>query len=171
MFSKIGVCIIKKVLVGAILVSCVSFASDIGNSNEMSYDKETTCIVRHLKVYEEPSWVAKINLSNGKKLYFCSPKSMIEFYHQPGKWHEIGVKSEDDFKDIIVTDYSSKRAIEARGAFYVYGSNITSPAGDDLVPFSTYEDAKKFAKKYNGKRVLNFSEIKEALIRLLNGRI
>jgi len=137
----------------------------------MDYDKESECVVRKLKVHKDPQWVSKIELTNGKKLFFSSPKSMIEFYHQPGRWYDIGVKSEDDFKELLVTDYNSLKPIDARGAFYVYGSNKTSPAGDDLVPFASYEDAKAFAQKNNGKRVLAFKEIKEALIKLLNGSL
>lgn len=138
---------------------------------EMDYDKDSTCIVRKIKVAKDPQWVSKIELSNNKKLFFCSPKSMIEFYQNPGRWFEIGVKSESDFKEMSVTDYQSLKPIDAKGAFYVYGSNMISPAGDDLVPFASYEDAKAFALKHNGKRIFAFSEIKDALIRLLNGRI
>lgn len=137
----------------------------------MDYNKESECVVRKLKVYKEPQWVSKIELTNGKKLFFSSPKSMIEFYHQPGRWHDIGVKGEDDFKELLVTDYNTLKPIDAKGAFYVFGSSKTSPAGDDLVPFASYEDAKTFSEKNNGKRVLGFKEIKEALIRLLNNRI
>jgi copper chaperone NosL len=137
----------------------------------MDYDKESECVVRKLKVYKEPQWVSKIELTNGKKLFFSSPKSMIEFYHQPGRWHDIGVKGEDDFKELLVTDHNTLKPIDAKGAFYVFGSSKTSPAGDDLVPFASYEDAKTFSEKNNGKRVLGFKEIKEALIRLLNNRI
>jgi nitrous oxide reductase accessory protein NosL len=57
------------------------------------------------------------------------------------------------------------------GAFYVYGSNIISPAGDDLVPFATYKDAKEFSQKNRGMRILNFKDIHQSLINLLNGRI
>jgi len=137
----------------------------------MDYDRNTTGLVRQMKVYKEPKWVAKIMLQNGKKLFFVSPKSMIEFYHQPGKWFDIGVKSEADFKQILVTDYSTMEPINARGAFYVYGSNVTSPAGDDLVPFANYDTAQRFSKEHNGKRVMAFAEIPKALINLLNGRI
>ncbi len=137
----------------------------------MDYDKESECVVRKLKVHKDPQWVSKIELTNGKKLFFSSPKSMIEFYHQPGRWYDIGVKSEDDFKELLVTDYNTLKPIDAKGAFYVYGSSKTSPAGDDLVPFASYEDAKTFAQKNNGKRVLSFKEIKESLIRLLNGSL
>lgn len=155
----------KKILFATAVTTTLLF------SYTMDYDKDTVSVVRKMKVYENPKWVSKIELKNGKKLFFVSPKSMIEFYHQPGKWFDIGVKSEDDFKDILVTDYANLKPIDAKGAFYVYGSNHTSPAGDDLVPFANYEDAKKFAASNNGKRVLAFKEIKEALIDLLNGRI
>jgi nitrous oxide reductase accessory protein NosL len=83
----------------------------------------------------------------------------------------MGVKSERDFSKIVVTDYATMKPINAETAFFVYGSNVTSPAGDDLVAFETKEEADEFSKKYNGKRVLKFDEVSDALIRLLNGRI
>ncbi len=140
-------------------------------SESLNFDNNTTCLVRHLKVYKNPQWVAKIELSNGKELFFSSPKSMFEFYHRPGQWYDLGVRSEDDFKDILVTDFDTMQPVKAKGAFYVYGSNITSPAGDDLVAFDSYKKAQEFAKKHNGKRVLAFKEVNYALINLLNGRI
>ncbi len=154
-----------KIILTVVLASSVLF------SYEMDYTKDTVSIVRNMKVYKEPKWVSKIELTNGKKLFFVSPKSMIEFYLQPGKWFSIGVKSEDDFKDILVTDFNTLKPINAKGAFYVYGSNNTSPAGDDLPAFTTYEAADNYAKKYNGKRIMHFNDISDALIKLLNGRI
>ncbi|MGB6020570.1 MAG: nitrous oxide reductase accessory protein NosL [Sulfurimonadaceae bacterium] len=165
----------KKLLVLLLLASSVAIAQPLQlkpyEAYVMDYDKNTTGLVRHMKVYKSPRWVAKITLQNGKKLFFSSPKSMIEFYHQPGKWFDIGVKSEGDFKQILVTDYETMQPINARGAFYVYGSNVTSPAGDDLVPFANYDSAQRFAKEHNGKRVIAFAAIPEALINLLNGKI
>jgi nitrous oxide reductase accessory protein NosL len=155
----------KKFALSLLLLGSVLFGL------EMDYNKDTISVVRHMKVAKYPDWVAKIELANGKKLFFVSPKSMMEFYHQPGKWYDIGVKSESDFKEILVTDYSTKRPIKAKGAFFIYGSNVTSPAGDDLVTFNSYAAAEEFSKKHNGKRILNFREVSPALIRLLNGRI
>jgi nitrous oxide reductase accessory protein NosL len=40
-----------------------------------------------------------------------------------------------------------------------------------LVAFESEAVAKKFATEQNGKRVLKFDEVSDALIRLLNGRI
>jgi nitrous oxide reductase accessory protein NosL len=138
---------------------------------KMDYTKDTICLVRHFKVYKDPKWIAKIELKNGKDVYFSSPKSMFEFYHRPGKRFDIGVKSEKDFKNILITDYNSLKVIDAKRSFFVYGSRATSPAGDDLVAFGNKADATAFAKRYNGKRVLSFYEISDALIRLINGRI
>ena len=153
------------------IVLAVVLAASVLFSYEMDYTKDTKCLVRHFKVYKDPKWVAKIELKNGKKVFFSSPKSLIEFYHRPGKWFDVGVKSEDDFKDILVTDFATLKPIKAKGAFYVYGASPISPAGDDLTPFATYEAAENYSKKYNGKRIMHFNEISDALIRLLNGRI
>ena len=155
---------IKVVVVFLILVgSLLSF--------EMDYTKDTNCLVRQIKVYKDPKWISKIELKNGKKLFFSSPKSMFEFYFRPGKWYHVGVKSEKDFKNILVTDFKTLKPVKAKGAFYIYGTNETSPAGDDLVPFDSYTDAEAFSKAHNGKRILSFKEVKNSLIKLLNGRI
>jgi nitrous oxide reductase accessory protein NosL len=156
---------IQRLLILLVLFSLSSFAESF------NYDKNTTGLVRQLPVYKAPRWVAKIEVANGKQEYFCSPKSMFEFYHRPSKWFDVGVKKEEDFNKILVTDYKTFKPIDAKKAYYVYGSHITSPAGDDLVPFKLEADAKNFSKENNGKRILRFSEIKDTLIRLLNGRI
>ncbi|MBU1658962.1 nitrous oxide reductase accessory protein NosL [bacterium] len=155
----------RKIVIGMILVSTFLFGFS------MEYNKETACLVRNFKVHKGPQWVAKIELTNEKEVFFSSPKSMFEFYFVPGKWFDVGVKSEKDFKEILVTDFNTLKPIKAKSAFFVYGSNVTSPAGDDLVPFDSYKDAQNFAKKHNGKRVFSFKEVSDPLIRLLNGRI
>lgn len=155
----------KKIVLGMVLASSLLF------SFTMDFDKDTTCLVRHFKVYENPKWVSKIELHNGKKVFFSSPKSMFEFYFYPGKWFDVGVKSEKDFKDILVTDFKTLKPVKAKGAFYIYGANVTSPAGDDLIPFDSYADAEEFSKNHNGKRILSFKEVSDPLIRLINGRI
>jgi nitrous oxide reductase accessory protein NosL len=153
------------------LILSLCLLSSLGVSLEINYTKETRGLVRHLLVYKNPAWVAKIELKNSKDIFFSSPKSMFEFYFRPGKWYELDVKNEDDFKNIIVTDFKTLKPIKAKGAFYIYGSNVTSPAGDDLVVFDSYKDAEEFAKKHNGRRILGFREVSDALIKLLNGRI
>ena len=155
----------KKIILASVLASSLLF------SFEMNFDKETVSVVRQMKVYKEPRWVSKIELTNGKNLFFVSPKSMFEFYFRPGKWDYLGIKSESDFENILVTDFKTMKVVKAKGAFYVYGGDIISPAGDDLVAFDSYKAAEEYSKRNNGKRVMGFREVSDALIRLLNGRI
>ena len=180
----------KKILITMLLFSSLMFATSQSNKTDenetkssswktkavekvyrMNYDKNTTCMVRKFKVYKDPKWVAKIETRGGKSVYFSSPKSLFEFYHQPGKWFDVGVKSERDFSKIVVTDYETLKPIDAEKAFYVYGSRAISPAGDDLVALGSKEKAEEFSKKYSGKRIFEFDKVSDALIRLLNGRI
>jgi len=168
----------KKLLTLFVLLSIFLFAD--GNTTKafepamqyvLNYDRNTTCLVRHFKVYKEPKWVGKVKTRAGKEVYFSSPKSLFEFYHRPGKWFDIGVKSERDFAEIVVTDYETLKPINAETSFFIYGSQMISPAGDDLVAIKTKERAETFSKKYNGKRIFKFDKVSDSLIRLLNGRI
>ena len=159
------------ILTGALFASSDLKPFHVEKRYFLTYDKNTTCLVRHLKVYKAPKWVAKIKVRNGKVVYFSSPKSMFEFYFRPGKWYDVGVKSERDFAEIVVTDFASGKPVNAETSYYVYGSNVTSPAGDDLVPFATKEEAEKFSKEHHGARVMPFDKVSDALIRLINGRI
>jgi len=167
----------KKLLIASVLMASMCMASGEMKPFEatkiytMNYDRNTTGLVRQQLVYKEPKWVAKVKTRAGKEIYFSSPKSMFEFYHQPGRWYDIGVKSERDFSEIVVTDYSTAKPINAETAYYVYGSSSTSPAGDDLPAFATKESAEKFAKVNSGKRVMSFDSVPVALIKLLNGKI
>lgn len=155
------------IVFGLFIIS--SFANEI--KNELNFTKETSCEIRKIKLYENPTWASKINLKDGKSIFFCSPKSMFEFYYTEEKWSPFGIKSLEDFKDILVTDYKTLKIIDAQKAFFVYGSTKTSPAGDDLVVFESKTNAEEYAKNNNGKRVFSFFEVKNSLIRLLNGRI
>ena len=83
----------SKIILSLVLASSFLF------SFEMDYTKDTLGIVRNIKVIKDPKWVSKIELRNGKKIFFSSPKSMFEFYFRPGKWFDIGLKNEHDFKN------------------------------------------------------------------------
>jgi nitrous oxide reductase accessory protein NosL len=154
---------LKKIVLAILILSSLLW------SETYNVSKDELCLIRKLKVYETPVWIASIKVRSGEVIYFSSPKSMFEFYHRPGKWPEYNVKSDDDMR-IHVTEHDTLEKISARDAFYVYGSTKVSPGGDDLVPFKTKEAAQKFYDEYKGKRIFVFSDISSALINYLNGR-
>ena len=141
------------------------------HAQSIEYTKDDTCLIRKVKVYKDPRWVAKVVTIQDKSVYLSSPKSMFEYIYAAPRWPEFGALNENDMKSIQVTDFKTLDAIDAKTAYYVYGGNITSPGGDDLVPFAKKSDAQEYMKKHNGKRILRFSEVSIALINLINGRI
>jgi len=154
----------RKILLAVLLLSSFVFAETYHVS------KDEIGLIRKVKVYKAPTWIASIKVRSGKEIFFCSPKSMFEFYHRPGKWPEYNVKSDSDMR-IYVTDFISLDKIKGRDAFYVYGSTSTSPAGDDLVAFKSKKEAQRFADKNSGKRVFAFSDVSSALVNYLNGNL
>ncbi|RXJ69686.1 hypothetical protein CRV08_02995 [Halarcobacter ebronensis] len=149
-------------------------AASILSANEtftMNFDKDTVSLVRKIKIYKDPAWAAKIVTKENKEFYFISPKSLMEYYYNPAKWPETNIHKEEDLKALVVTDYKTMKPIDAKKAFYVYGSHKVSLAGDDIPAFAQLDDAKKFMDENHGRRILKFSDLKEALIELLNGDI
>jgi nitrous oxide reductase accessory protein NosL len=156
-------------VLSACLVSTLSLSAS--ETYTMNYNKDTLGLVRKMQIYKDPAWVSKVVTQDLKEFYFTSPKSMLEFYYNPEKWPEAKINKSSQVKDIIVTDYKTGKAIDARYAFYVYGSNKISYAGDDLPAFKSIDDAKYFLKHNNGRRVLSFNQLSRGLIELLNGEV
>lgn len=164
MEKKLSLLVLSTCLVATLNLSA-------NETYSMNFDKETRGLMRKLQVYKDPAWVCKIVNNEGKEFYFSSPKSLMEFYYNPEKRPESKIKNNDDIKEIIMTDYKTLEAIDAKYAFYVYGSHKISLAGDDLPAFKDIKDAKEFMKNNNGRRILSFKELKNGLIQLLNGDI
>ncbi len=154
----------RKVLLAFLVFSSFVFAETYHVS------KDEIGLIRKVKVYKEPKWIASIKVRSGTEIFFCSPKSMFEFYHRPGKWPEYNVKADNDMR-LFVTDFITLEKIDGRAAFYVYGSRSISPAGDDLVAFKTKKNAQRFADANNGKRVFAFKDVSSALVNYLNGNL
>lgn len=151
----------KKILLIIVILSSLLW------SETHKVFKDDLCLIRKFKVYKTPAWISSIKVRSGEVIYFSSPKGMFEFYFRPVKWPEYNVKSDDDMR-MYVTEYGTLEKISARDAFYVYGSTKISPAGDDLVPFRTREDAEKFYDNHHGERIFIFTDISSGLI---NGRL
>jgi hypothetical protein len=118
--------------------------------------------------------MAEIELINGKKLHFASVKCMMLFYYKNDKWNDLGLKrpkdkkSKENIKALRVQDYGTLKVVDAKKAFYVFGSHVMSPKGDDLVPFQYEKDAENFMKENGGHKILTWKNFKLNLFDLLN---
>ncbi len=138
-------------------------------------DKNERDLICGIQPYKDPKWMSEIELINGKKLHFVSVKCMMLFYYKNDKWHDLGLKAPKEKKDrdanikaLRVQDFNSLKVVDAKKAFYVFGSHVMSPKGDDLVPFKYEKDAQNFMKDKGGHKILTWKHFKLNLFDLLN---
>jgi nitrous oxide reductase accessory protein NosL len=130
--------------------------------------KDAKCPVCGMFVYKYPRWAAVLEVSNNgkqQKLYFDGVKDLMKFYYAPKKWGDYkNVK----LLSIDVTDYYQQKKIAGEDAYYVIGSDILGPMGNELIPFEKEEDAKVFSKDHFGKKILSFNELTEDIVKNLD---
>lgn len=131
-------------------------------SKMIEVPQDAKCPVCGMFVAKYPKWVAQIQLEDGHSHYFDGVKDMMKFYFNPTKYHS---HSNSQISQINVTDYYNIESIDAKKAFYVIGSNVYGPMGEELIPFKSEEEAKKFMNDHFGKKVVSFDEIKEDLFK------
>ena len=137
-------------------------------AGELKVPKDARDPLFNWNVNKYGNLVCMIELKNGKKAYFSSVKSMMDFYYRPWFYEEYGAKTDKDIKKMIVQDYITGKALDAKKALYVFGSRLIGPKGDDLVPLADRTTVKLFESKYGGTKVLPFSRISKGLIKYLD---
>jgi nitrous oxide reductase accessory protein NosL len=131
---------------------------------QIKVSKDEKCPVCGMFVYKYPRWAAQIYyLKDNKKMHlsFDGVKDLMKFYFSPNKW---GNYKNININKIMVTDYYNQNAINGKKAFYVIGSDVFGPMGNELIPFKNKKQAEIFLKDHNGKKILTFSEITEKLV-------
>ncbi len=161
----------KLLLLG--VVALFTFASPQKDSNQTKeiVPPKNLDPVYMLDVTKYPKFNAKIILKSGKEVVFSCPKAMFDFYFRPFDYPEYKVKEESDFKKLLVKDYLTGEWIDAKKAYYVFGSRLSGPKGDDLIPLKSKDHVNIYMLKYGGSRVLTFPDIKQrgyALIKYLD---
>lgn len=131
-------------------------------SKMIEIPQDAKCPVCGMFVSKYPKWVAQIQLQDGHSHYFDGIKDMMKFYFNPTKYHK---HLNEQILQINVTDYYNVELIDAKKAFYVLGSNVYGPMGEELIPFKSEEEAKKFMNDHFGKKVLKFEEITENILK------
>ena len=75
----------------------------------------------------------------------------------------------DKITHIEVTDFYTLEAIDAKEAFYVVGSDVYGPMGNELIPFLTKDAAENFMRDHRGEKILRFNDITPQLVMGLDG--
>ena len=127
------------------------------NKQEMiQVTKEEKCPVCGMFVYKYPKWAAQIFYKD-THFSFDGAKDMMKYYFE----HKEGISK------MLVSDYYSQKALDATKAFYVIGSDMYGPMGNELIPFGTKKEASAFSMDHKGRKVIGFDAItKEEIYKL-----
>jgi nitrous oxide reductase accessory protein NosL len=140
-------------------------------STHISVNEDEKCPVCGMFTYKYPRWAAQIFYMEGKveKHYsFDGVKDLLKFYFNPQGWGNYAIKDKSDCVKILVTDYYSQKAIDAKKAYYVLGSDAYGPMGNELIPFENEADAKTFFKDHKGSKITQFENITEKEVHKLD---
>lgn len=149
-----------------ILVSSLFSAEILGkNYKEISKLVQEVCPIKNVDIDKHKDWAGYVELKDGSIVALSSSKYTFAYMLIVQKR-----EGQDSVKNIYVTDYKSKKLIDAKTAYYVFGSNIMSVGGDDLIPFSLENDAKEFFQGNKGKQIYRFDRMTENFINYLDMR-
>ena len=156
--------LLTALLVAVLLLpACVEGAEEQSGMEPTPKDK---CPVCGMFVHKYPDFVAGIVLTDGSRVFFDGPKDLCKYYLNVQKYDKKHRQA--DIVSIRVKDYYSLAAIDGRKAFYVVGSDVYGPMGNELIPFEKESEASEFMSDHAGKRLLRFGDITEAIVKGLD---
>ena len=129
----------------------------------------TSCSLDGMTLADFPGPKAQIHYATGEPDFFCDTMEMFSIYLQPEQKKNItGMYTQDMGR----ANWEKPKGswIDAKTAFYVFGSKKTGSMGPTLAAFASQENANKFAAEFGGE-VLNFSQVTPEIVDLTGGVI
>lgn len=140
------------------LTSLLVTAAQGADSKALRPGRNDKCPVCGMLVAPFPNWWSAVVFKDGSHAFFDGPKDMFKYLLDLKRYNPS--KRPGDIEAVRVTDYYKVAPIDGRKAWYVAGSDVNGPMGEDLVPFEKESDAKAFSKDHKGKKVLTFEAVK-----------
>ncbi len=111
--------------------------------------KNSKCIHCGMNTQKYQQWIGVIK-EKQKIAITCSPRCLLL----------VCLRDKEKLKaDLSLKDYYEQTKIDAKKTFFVVGSKILGPMGNDFIPFKTKKDADLFLQDNQGKKILSFQEI------------
>ncbi len=134
------------------------------SSRHITVPPKAKCPVCGMFVGKYPKWVGLI-VVDGKKYYFDGAKDLMKFYIFDSDFPYDRSK----ITTMMVTDFYTLEGISAKEAFYVIGSDVYGPMGNELIPFKTSKAAKNFLNDHGGSNIVLFENITPKMVMALDG--
>lgn len=155
--NKLQTTIFVAIVFGVSLFLTPSFAADPVDG----VAKGERCSVCGMFVAKYSNWITQIHHKSGAVKSFDGVKDMMVYYFKPAAY---GAKADDSITDVWVKDYYSLSWLDGKKAFYVIGSDVKGPMGEEFIPFSSKGAAETFMKDHHGRQIITFEEITSAQV-------
>ncbi len=126
------------------------------------------CPVCGMFAAKYPDFLAQVIFQDGSYAVFDGPKDLFKYFFNIKRYNPA--QGTDAIAAVYVTDYYTLKPIDGLRAYYVSGSDVYGPMGNELIPFASESDAKEFMKDHRGKSVLKFGDIKIETVKKLDER-
>lgn len=159
--------LVSAALMAALLAGCGQSAHTEAVAPQ-DFDRNTSCTLDGMLLADYPGPKAQIFYSGQKAPdFFCDTVEMFHIYLTPEQVRKVtGIF----VQDMGVADWDAPRGhwIDAKTAYYVFGSKREGSMGPTIASFAREQDAAKFAAQYGGK-VYRFADITPDMVVLDGG--
>ena len=156
----------KRLIILIIIMFLAFPIASIGQRQPVRPTMKDKCPVCGMFVAKYPDFVAEVLFKNGSYAVFDGAKDMFKYYLNIKKYNPP--QDKENIEAIYVTDYYSLNLIDGLRAYYVLGSNIYGPMGNELIPFAKESDAREFMKDHRGKSMLKFTDVTYETVKALD---
>ena len=125
------------------------FGDLVNNKETIHVSKDEKCPICGMFVYKYPRWATQIFYGEDKHYSFDGVKDMMKYYFD----------NREGITKMLVLDYYSQKAIDATKAYYVIGSDIYGPMGNELIAFKSESSAKTFYMDHRATKIVNFKDV------------
>lgn len=152
----------RSLFFSLLLVCTFTVLSLAGEVKTVTPKQNDKCPVCGMFVAKYTHWLAEVVFKDGTYAVFDGPKDMFKYYLNLQKYAPS--KRPDEITGIYVTEYYSTKLLDAKKLFYVIGSDVYGPMGDELIPLTSEADAREFMRDHKGTRILKFQEVTKELL-------
>ena len=125
---------------------------------KLTVTKDEKCQVCGMYLHYYPNWVSQINYPKNETYKFDGIKDMMKFYFN----------NQEGIVDVLVQDYYTLKTIDAKEAYYVLGSDVLGPMGNELIAFRDKKSANVFFFDHRGKQLVHFNELTAKMVHNLD---
>jgi copper chaperone NosL len=155
-----------RFLVVALLMLAFATSAIGGEFKPVKLPAKDKCPVCGMFVAKYQDFAAQIIFRDGTYAVFDGTKDMFKYYANPGQY--TPGKKQSNITAIFVTDYYRLDFTDGYKAFYVSGSDVYGPMGNELVSFKKEGDAREFLKDHKGKAIFKFRDVNASVIKRLD---